>query len=78
MNVDIYVALDGISLKLLQIPANEIRRFGSQRPNAFLRYVLFTICGKTGDLFVDDADSQPMLVDYDSNEIREKYIYKYD
>ncbi|KAG6819924.1 hypothetical protein H0H93_007395 [Arthromyces matolae] len=72
---DLYVETQHATIRIMRIPQEELLSFGFRRPHAFLRHVLFAVCGTEGHLFIDSVDSQPIQVDYNSIDIREKYIY---
>ncbi|KAG6834888.1 hypothetical protein H0H93_006637 [Arthromyces matolae] len=73
--IDLYIKIQHATSRIMRIPQEELLKFGFKRPHAFLRHVLFAVCGIKGHLFIDGVDSQPVQVDYDSVDIREKYIY---
>ncbi|KAH9031355.1 hypothetical protein EDB85DRAFT_2241270 [Lactarius pseudohatsudake] len=65
--VNIYLNIDGSPLSLLTIPNSEAERL-SIHPFKWIRYVMFTICGASGDLSSSPAPDGPS-VDYDSTSL---------
>ncbi|KAH9042306.1 hypothetical protein EDB84DRAFT_1436459 [Lactarius hengduanensis] len=65
--VNIYLNIDGSPLSLLTIPNSEAERL-SIHPFKWIRYVMFSICGASGDLSSSPAPDGPS-VDYDSTSL---------
>ena len=71
--VEIYLNVHGSQISFLSIPYSDVQRL-SIHPFKWLRYVMFSICGTSGDLLAT-PDGSP--VDYDRTELANNSTYFY-